>query len=87
MCKVPWHAGYTCEENAETRDENDVAFGVVCETKGWKRCPKCRHCVERVDGCNDVKCGLICSFSSIIYVQYITTMYILIVTQSCTWVS
>ncbi|PWA82145.1 hypothetical protein CTI12_AA155330 [Artemisia annua] len=55
-CKVSWHAGYTCEESGETRDQNDVTFGVVCESKGWKRCPNCMHCIELLYGCNMVQC-------------------------------
>ena len=58
-CKVSWHAGYTCEESGETRDQNDVTFGVVCESKGWKRCPKCMHCVELLNGCNIVRCRFV----------------------------
>ncbi|XP_024967277.1 probable E3 ubiquitin-protein ligase RNF217 [Cynara cardunculus var. scolymus] len=55
-CKVPWHAGYMCEESGETRDENDVAFGVLAERKGWIRCPTCQHFVELADGCTIVRC-------------------------------
>ncbi|KAI3745668.1 hypothetical protein L6452_08072 [Arctium lappa] len=55
-CKVPWHSGYKCEEIGETMDENDVAFGVLSERNQWKRCPNCRHCVERFDGCSIVLC-------------------------------
>ncbi|KAL8238223.1 hypothetical protein R6Q59_019304 [Mikania micrantha] len=55
-CKVPWHAGYRCEESGETRDENDIAFGVLSERKQWMRCPTCRHCVELVKGCAIVRC-------------------------------
>ncbi|GJV35423.1 hypothetical protein Tco_1407900 [Tanacetum coccineum] len=36
-CRVASHGGISCEDAQETRDENDVAFGVVCESKGWKK--------------------------------------------------
>ncbi|KAJ0466412.1 putative transcription factor C2H2 family [Helianthus annuus] len=52
-CRVPWHAGSTCRE---TRDENDVAFDVICEKNKWKRCPSCRCRVEHVGGCNLIMC-------------------------------
>ncbi|KAJ0798201.1 putative IBR domain, E3 ubiquitin ligase RBR family, TRIAD supradomain-containing protein [Helianthus annuus] len=55
-CKVPWHVGYACEDSRETMDQNDVAFGVLSERKKWMRCPKCRHCVELVKGCEIVRC-------------------------------
>ncbi|OIT20369.1 PREDICTED: probable E3 ubiquitin-protein ligase RNF217 [Nicotiana attenuata] len=53
QCKLPWHAGLRC---GELRDENDVAFRVLAKRKKWKRCPKCRHFVELVDGCKSVRC-------------------------------
>ncbi|PWA75066.1 IBR domain, Zinc finger, RING/FYVE/PHD-type, E3 ubiquitin ligase RBR family [Artemisia annua] len=50
-----------CSESEEmTSDENDIAFGVVCETKDWKRCPNCRFFIERNGGCNVVTC--MCGF-------------------------
>ncbi|KAI3745634.1 hypothetical protein L6452_08035 [Arctium lappa] len=55
-CKVPWHAGYRCEESRETMDENDVAFGFLLERNRWMRCPMCRHCVELDNGCTIVRC-------------------------------
>ncbi|KAK1423904.1 hypothetical protein QVD17_19214 [Tagetes erecta] len=55
-CKIPWHAGYRCDERGEIMDQNDVAFGVLLETKQWMRCPVCRQCIERVEGCNRVLC-------------------------------
>ncbi|XP_076944658.1 E3 ubiquitin-protein ligase RSL1-like [Bidens hawaiensis] len=55
-CKVPWHAGYRCEESGEMRDQNDIAFGVLSERKQWMRCPTCQHCVELVKGCAIVRC-------------------------------
>ncbi|PWA71451.1 hypothetical protein CTI12_AA276760 [Artemisia annua] len=55
-CGKAWHDGYTCEDSGVTRDENDVAFGVFVETKEWQRCPVCRHCVERFEGCDIISC-------------------------------
>lgn len=56
-CGVNWHAGYSCDETAGVvRDDNDVAFGVLAEARRWRRCPRCRHCVELIEGCSIVKC-------------------------------
>ncbi|PHT59074.1 hypothetical protein CQW23_01437 [Capsicum baccatum] len=59
QCKLPWHAGFGCGEN---RDRNDVVFGELAELKRWKRCPLCRHFVERIEGCKIVKCRCGASF-------------------------
>ncbi|KAH7835503.1 hypothetical protein Vadar_026766 [Vaccinium darrowii] len=61
-CGIKWHAGFRCEESGEMRDMNDVAFGVLAETKNWTRCPLCKHFVELVDGCTNVKCRCGISF-------------------------
>ncbi|MCD7469912.1 hypothetical protein HAX54_009328 [Datura stramonium] len=45
-CKLPWHAGLRCDG----KDINDVAFHVLAMRKKWKRCPMCRHFVERNQG-------------------------------------
>ncbi|GFY94400.1 hypothetical protein Acr_09g0008460 [Actinidia rufa] len=55
---VRWHAGYRCEESGEMRDRIDVAFRVLAERNKWKRCPRCYHCVELVQGCSNVKCRI-----------------------------
>lgn len=62
QCKLPWHAGFQCEESRELRDRNDVVFGVVAEFNKWKRCPQCRHFVELIEGCKIVKCRCGISF-------------------------
>ncbi|PWA43767.1 hypothetical protein CTI12_AA533320 [Artemisia annua] len=41
------------------RDENDVAFDLVYKKNKWQMCPKCRHCVERVNGCNRIRCSVL----------------------------
>lgn len=61
-CGIKWHAGYSCEENGEMRDVNDVAFGELAERMNWTRCPRCKHFVELVEGCNIVKCRCGISF-------------------------
>ncbi|KAI5673172.1 hypothetical protein M9H77_13536 [Catharanthus roseus] len=55
-CKVTWHAGFRCEESGETRDLNDLAFGWLAEQRKWIRCPQCHHFVERINGCQIVRC-------------------------------
>ncbi|CAN4107493.1 unnamed protein product [Withania somnifera] len=62
QCKLPWHAGFHCEESRELRDRNDVVFGVVAELNKWKRCPLCRHFVELIEGCKIAKCRCGISF-------------------------
>ncbi|KAG6411943.1 hypothetical protein SASPL_124598 [Salvia splendens] len=61
-CKRVWHAGFGCEESAEARDRNDLAFGRLVEQNRWRRCPRCRHFVELVEGCRIVKCRCGISF-------------------------
>ncbi|XP_015581564.1 E3 ubiquitin-protein ligase RSL1 [Ricinus communis] len=56
VCKIPWHAGYQCNESGQLRDRNDVLIGELIEEKKWTRCYNCGHSVERVSGCRDVKC-------------------------------
>ncbi|KAK9205832.1 hypothetical protein WN943_016102 [Citrus x changshan-huyou] len=41
QCKLPWHAGYRCEESGNLRDRNDIAFGKLLEKMNWTRCPGC----------------------------------------------
>ncbi|KAF6162113.1 hypothetical protein GIB67_008242 [Kingdonia uniflora] len=55
-CKIPWHSGYRCEESGEMRDGNDILFGTLAERKKWRRCPTCKHFVERRTGCHAITC-------------------------------
>nr|XP_043639443.1 putative E3 ubiquitin-protein ligase ARI4 [Erigeron canadensis] len=55
-CKVPWpHEGRTICLKAEEA-QNEVAFDHVSKLNEWQRCPGCRQCVERINGCNQVRC-------------------------------
>jgi hypothetical protein len=52
------------------RHAQAAAFSIACTTfilvhrreKKWKRCPSCRHVVERSHGCNHMKCRCGCHF-------------------------
>ncbi|KAM7266230.1 hypothetical protein ACFE04_004127 [Oxalis oulophora] len=56
-CKKKWHAGFRCEENeAMTRDRNEILLGMLIERNKWQRCPTCGHCVQRRAGCTIIKC-------------------------------
>nr|XP_025884799.1 probable E3 ubiquitin-protein ligase RNF217 [Solanum lycopersicum] len=55
-CKLPWHAGFQCEESGALRDENDFTFGMLAEREKWQRCPKCRSFVQLSEGCRYITC-------------------------------
>ncbi|KAJ4942648.1 hypothetical protein NE237_000083 [Protea cynaroides] len=58
QCKLPWHAGFGCDETGEMRNENDILFGKLVERNKWKICPGCKYRVERNEGCQNIKCRL-----------------------------
>ncbi|XP_047312657.1 E3 ubiquitin-protein ligase RSL1-like [Impatiens glandulifera] len=45
-CKIVWHEGFSCEESV-IMDPNELAFWALAEENNWKRCPRCKHTVER----------------------------------------
>lgn len=48
-CKGEAHGETECREDEATR-----SLLALAEDKKWKRCPRCRRVVERVDGCEDM---------------------------------
>ena len=68
LCKIPWHAGYRCNESRHLRDRNDILVGELIEEKRWTRCYNCGHSVERVSGCRDIKCKYALSLPPPLYV-------------------
>ncbi|CAA7388113.1 unnamed protein product [Spirodela intermedia] len=61
QCRVPWHAGLTCEEYrkavADEREENAVAKLMELALRSrWQKCPMCGMLVERIDGCLFIRC-------------------------------
>ena len=58
-CKVD-HEGMTCAQYAaipeEERNPEDYVFHVAASQNGYARCGKCKHYIERINGCNRVSC-------------------------------
>ncbi|PON32178.1 E3 ubiquitin ligase RBR family [Parasponia andersonii] len=63
-CIVPWHSGIGCEEyerlNEDERGSEDLMVMEMAKEKKWKRCPRCKFYVERIDGCLHIACR--CNF-------------------------
>lgn len=55
-CSAAWHPGLRCAENRSVREPNDILFLQLVERKAWINCPGCGHFVERIEGCNSIKC-------------------------------
>ncbi|KAJ0816987.1 putative transcription factor C2H2 family [Helianthus annuus] len=60
QCKVAWHCGISCVEfqslNKGERNPDDILLMKLAKGKNWMKCPKCKHFVEKVDGCNFIAC-------------------------------
>ncbi|KAJ4953822.1 hypothetical protein NE237_030654 [Protea cynaroides] len=59
QCNQPWHAGFGCDKTGEMRDENDILFGELVEKNQWKICLDSKYCVERNEGCQNIKCRFV----------------------------
>ncbi|KAJ8621272.1 hypothetical protein MRB53_029801 [Persea americana] len=61
-CKVPWHSGIGCEEfqklKVDDREREDIMVVKLAKKKKWQKCPRCGFIVERIEGCNTMKCRL-----------------------------
>ncbi|KAM3298713.1 hypothetical protein ACQJBY_040272 [Aegilops geniculata] len=64
-CAVPWHDGFGCEEfqklGQDERGREDLLLRRLVGREGWQRCPKCQMFVEKLEGCNYIKCR--CGYS------------------------
>ena len=59
QCDVIWHKGSTCAQYQEWKQNNangDAEVERLVREMGWRRCPGCQNGVERVAGCNAMKC-------------------------------
>ena len=60
QCKVPWHDGVDCAEfqrlGEDKRGREDLLLRKVAQQKKWQRCPNCKIYVEKVVGCQFMRC-------------------------------
>lgn len=59
-CKVPWHAGFTCEEfeeiSKDAKGAEDIMLMSLAQKQKWRRCPKCKFYVQKSSGCQFIRC-------------------------------
>ncbi|KAJ4953522.1 hypothetical protein NE237_030354 [Protea cynaroides] len=77
-CNQPWHAGFQCDETGEMRDENDILFGKLVERNKWKSCPGCKYRVERIEGCQNIKCRFVNLLSYTYLLGVFSTQWVII---------
>ncbi len=51
ICGLPWHEGRTC---AQAQGATQMAK--LAKENNWRHCPSCSELIERIDGCNFVRC-------------------------------
>lgn len=56
-CHSVFHEGLTCDEQEEERKGGDMLFKRWIEKSGTKECPGCGARIQKIDGCNHVKCS------------------------------
>ena len=50
--------------NHQRIEKNDKIFMELAESMGWIKCPTCNYYIERISGCNTMKCRFDLSFFS-----------------------
>jgi len=56
LCKVPWHTDMSCEEYAPQLGAASAELNLLAENNKWKRCPNCKHMIERTGGYRHIIC-------------------------------
>ncbi|KAF1924352.1 uncharacterized protein M421DRAFT_72617 [Didymella exigua CBS 183.55] len=60
ICRVPWHAGVTCQQyhadHPELRDEDEVQVLTDMAKAGARRCPCCQSVIIKDGGCSYMVC-------------------------------
>ncbi|KAK7281346.1 hypothetical protein RIF29_09245 [Crotalaria pallida] len=66
QCKVPWHSDLTCKKFQRMKGKDDDLMKDLAKRRKWRRCPNCKHYVEKNEGCYHMTCRLVsfpCFFS------------------------
>ncbi|TKY72924.1 E3 ubiquitin-protein ligase RNF144B [Spatholobus suberectus] len=56
QCRAPWHAEISCDKFQKLKDKNDDLMLDLAKRRKWRRCPNCKHYVEKKQGCDDMTC-------------------------------
>ena len=57
MRRCPWHEGRTCEQyTAEVAAREEQEMQQMLETNRFRRCPRCRHGIQKTEGCDHMTC-------------------------------
>lgn len=83
QCKVAWHAGIECVEfqklNKDEREREDIMVMELAKKKKWKRCPRCKFYVEKVQGCLHIACRFVYDHNFIYFSSVKVMLYLLVV--------
>ncbi|XP_006292499.2 probable E3 ubiquitin-protein ligase ARI10 [Capsella rubella] len=64
-CKVPWHDNMSCNDYKRLMGTNltteDRKLNLLANRLMWRQCEKCKHMIERSEGCIHVTCR--CGYS------------------------
>ena len=60
-CRVPWHTKMSCEDYALQLGAVNAELNLLAKNNKWKRCPNCKHMIERIDGCLHIRCRYLIS--------------------------
>ncbi|XP_027338370.1 probable E3 ubiquitin-protein ligase ARI9 [Abrus precatorius] len=60
QCNAPWHQKITCQKYKKLNEnKNDDLLLNLAKKRKWKRCPNCKHYVEKNNGCDYMTCRLV----------------------------
>jgi hypothetical protein len=54
--KICIRCGASAHNGSECEDAHEASLNGVADNEGWVRCTKCRHLIQRMDGCDHMTC-------------------------------
>ncbi|KAL3566480.1 hypothetical protein D5086_031895 [Populus alba] len=76
-CKVPWHSQISCEEykmlHKDERERDDILLMNLAKNNNWRRCPKCRIFVEKIEALGTSKIATLLgnSFQDYVFCSFV----------------
>uniref|UniRef100_K7MC80 RBR-type E3 ubiquitin transferase n=1 Tax=Glycine max TaxID=3847 RepID=K7MC80_SOYBN len=56
QCRAPWHAEISCDKFQMLKNTCDDLIIDHAKRRKWRRCPNCKHYVEKKQGCDAMTC-------------------------------